>query len=154
MIDEQYAKSKNRQKLSLRARIIYAVVFLAAAGVFTVLWAAENGYIELRMLLGVCGFKQRFNLPCPGCGWTHAAQAFVTGRFVEAFMTQPAAALFCLLGAVTAFFSLLFGVFGVDFGLPKRIFTPAGTKLLLIAAAVVVAVGWIFTLAGTILENN
>lgn len=130
------------------------MIFLAVAGVFAVLWAAGSGYIELRMLFGVCGFKQRFGLPCPGCGWTHAAQAFVTGRFVEAFLTQPAAALFCVLAVVAAFFSLLFAVFGVDFGLPKRIFAPAGTKLLLIAAAVVVMVGWIFSLARTILENN
>lgn len=140
--------------LSSRVRLGYALIFLTVAGAFGVLWAAERGHIELRMVLGVCGFKQRFGLPCPGCGWTHAAQAFVTGRFMEAFLIQPAAALFCLIGMVTAFFSLLFAVFGVDFGLPKRIFTPAGTKLLLVAAAVAVVVGWIFTLARTILENN
>jgi len=154
MTDEQYAKQQNRQKLSARVRIVYALISLAIAGAFALLWAAESGYIELRMVLGVCGFKQRFGLPCPGCGWTHAAQAFVTRRFVEAFLTQPAAAFFCVLAAVTAFFSLLFAVFGVDFGLPKRIFTQAGTGLLLIAAAVIVVVGWIFTLARTIFENT
>jgi hypothetical protein len=154
MMDEQYAKNQKRQKLSSRVRIVYGLIFLAVTGIFAVLWAAEKGHIELRMLLGVCGFKQRFGLPCPGCGWTHAAQAFVTGRFVEAFMTQPAAALFSAIGAVAGFFSLLFAVFGVDFGLPKRLFSSAGTTVLLIAAAVVVAVGWIYTLAGTILENK
>lgn len=120
---------------------------------FSVLWADRNGYLNIRTIVGVCGFKQRFSLPCPGCGWTHAAQAFITGHFIEAFITQPAAALFSLIAVLMAFFSLLFALFGIDFGLPKRIFSPAGTKLLLIAAISVILAGWMVTLARTIVEN-
>ncbi len=93
-------------------------------------------------------------MPCPGCGWTHAAQAFISGHLIEAFVTQPAAALFSLIAVLTAFFALLFALFGIDFGLPKRIFSPAGTKLLLIAAISVIVAGWMVTLARTIIENT
>lgn len=138
----------------MRIRMVYAIIFAAVAGGFAILWLAEKGYFELGFVLGVCGFKQRFGLPCPGCGWTHAAQQFITGHPLQAFVTQPAAALFTCMAAMVALFSLLYAVFGVDFRLRERVFRSRMGKLLLIAAIIVVLAGWITTLARTILENG
>lgn len=152
-MDEQYAKSQKRQTLSSRARIVYALISLTITAGLTVLWAVEKGHFELGPILGVCGFKQRFGLPCPGCGWTHAAQRFVTGHPFEAFLIQPAAALFSLIAALTAVFSLLFALFGVDFLLPERIFCSKSSKWLVAAIITVILAGWIVALTRTIFEN-
>lgn len=153
MMDEQYAKMQKGQKLPPRWRVIYALVFVAVACGFLILWSAQRGHFELSRVLGVCGFKQRFGLPCPGCGWTHAAQQFVSGHPLQAFVTQPAAAVFALTAVIIAVFSLLFAFVGVDFRLPERIFCSRIGKWLLIAALIIVSAGWITTLARTILEN-
>ncbi|MCE5184718.1 MAG: DUF2752 domain-containing protein [Planctomycetaceae bacterium] len=153
-MDEQYAKPEKSRKLSYPVRLVYALVFIMITAGFAVLWFTEKGFLDLGFFLGVCGFKQRFNIPCPGCGWTHAAQAFVTGQFKQAFWLQPAAAVFCALAILVAVFALLFAIIGVDFDFPKRVFSATGTKLLLIAATVVILAGWMVTLVRTILDNT
>ncbi len=127
---------------------------MIAAGV-AILWAAANGYIDLKFWVGICGFKQRLGLPCPGCGWTHAAQAFFTGHIFQAFIIQPAAALFCIVAALTALFALHCAVFGINFGFLKSLFgSTAGVGILLISAVVVILAGWAVTLLRAILENS
>lgn len=128
------------------------IFFIIAAG-FGVLWASKKGHINLSYLLGPCGFKQRYHLPCPGCGWTHAAEMFVTGYFWQAFLIQPAAGLFCTVSAIAAIFALHCAVFGIDFGLLQRIFCSKSVSILLITACIVIAAGWIVNLIRTVLER-
>ena len=132
-----------------------AVIFCVLVAMGAVLWASAKGYIRLGPLLGVCGFKQRFGLPCPGCGWTHAGQAFFTGHMIEAFRIQPAAGVFCVIGVFAAIFSLLCALFGINFGFLKYLFKSAsGMSVLLISTAVVIMAGWVVTLVRSILENS
>jgi hypothetical protein len=154
MVKGQYTICGNQQKLSPGARWIAFGVFVAIVSGFALLWASEKGYINLSYLFGTCGFKQRFGLPCPGCGWTHAAQLFATGHLLKAFWIQPAAGLFCAAVSVAAIFALHCAIFGIDFGLTRRIFCSKSMGILLAAACIVIIAGWIVTLIRTVLENS
>jgi len=69
------------------------------------LWfAAAVSAIVLRPLwltvaphLGSCVFRSLTGLPCPSCGTTRAATAFLHGHFLTAFANNPLAALAGLL---------------------------------------------------------
>ena len=150
----QHPNSVKKQKLSRGARLVAAVVFCAITVGAIMLWASEKGYINLGPLVGACGFKQRFGLPCPGCGWTHAGQAFFTGHVLEAFRIQPAAGFFCIVAVLTALFALHCAVFGIDFGFLQYLSKSAGLSILLLSAIVVILAGWAVTLIRTILENS
>jgi len=151
----QPPKFIKKEKLSPRARVTAGIVFCAAMAGMAVLWASGKGYIHLGPLLGVCGFKQRFGLPCPGCGWTHAGQAFFTGHIWEALLIQPAAWVFCVVLVFVALFTLHCAVFGIDFGFLRRLFkSTSGISILFISAVVVILAGWAVTLIRSILENS
>ncbi|MHC5083131.1 MAG: DUF2752 domain-containing protein [Planctomycetota bacterium] len=154
MTTDQQTNSVKKQKLSVRARIVGAGIFCLITAGFAVLWLSANDYIRLEFWLGICGFKQRYHLPCPGCGWTHAAQAFVTGHPIMAFQTQPAAAFFCIIAVLTALFALHSALFGLNSGFLQRILSSIGLSVLAIVAVVVILAGWGVTLARTILESS
>ena len=153
MTEDQNTNRKKCQKLSRVSRFLGAVIFFVIGLAFYLLWVSSQGDIDLSYWFGVCGFKQRFDLPCPGCGWTHAAEMFATGHFLQAFTIQPAAAFFCVVLSLAAIFALLSAVFGIDSRLLKRIFSPKGGGLLFVGACVVILAGWLVTLIRTILEN-
>lgn len=146
--------SGDRRRIGRGGRIAAAIVFLAIAGGFFALWASERGWINLRLVLGVCGFKARHGLPCPGCYWTHAAQAFVSGRFLEAFAIQPAAPIFCTAVLIGAVFALHIAIFGIDLSALRWARSSAGLRILIIVAIIVFFAGWLVTLARAILEKN
>lgn len=155
MTERQPSNSgKSRRKISPAGRIVAACIFCAIGIGFAILWAAERRWISLGPVLGVCGFKQRFGLPCPGCGWTHAAQAFVTGHIGEAFYLQPAAAMFCLIAVVGALFALHIALFGVDLAPLRWVRSPGGIKTLIIGAVIIILAGWLVTLAQAIAERT
>ncbi len=94
----QYSNFKKTEKLSrgcqdYRNRIFFVPCF--AIGVIFV-GLGKRIHPSWSIIGGVRFLKQRFGLPCPGCGWTHAGQAFFTGHILEAFWIQPAAGVFLL----------------------------------------------------------
>lgn len=119
-----------------------------------VLWLSAKGHINLGFWLGVCGFKQRFGLPCPGCGWTHAAQMFVTGHPIRAFTIQPAAAFFCITGVMAGIYALLIAVFGIDFSFSRRLMSAVGVRILLVTMVIVLLAGWAVTLVRAVLQGD
>jgi hypothetical protein len=153
MTEGNNTNSEKKPRLSPGARLAAAGVFLGITACFGLLWASGKGYVDVSRWVGVCGFKQRFGLPCPGCGWTHAAQQFVQGHPVEAFRIQPAAMFFCSVAAITAVFALHCAVFAIDFRFLHRLFRSTGVVILIIAAILVVLGGWVVTLTRTVLEN-
>jgi hypothetical protein len=141
------------QKPLLSSRIAAGAVLGVILVGSILLWASAKGHLNLSFWLGICGFKQRFGLPCPGCGWTHAAQLFVTGHWLKAFWIQPAAAFFCVAAAVVAVFALLYSLFGIFIFPLQNVFCPRGVSILLITACGVILMGWMVTLVRTILET-
>jgi len=127
-------------------RLIAAAIFLGVVCVFVLLWLGEKGIIPLNYVFGVCGFKQRYGLPCPGCGWTHAAEAFAAGDVVRSFQIQPAAAVFCGVAVLTAVLSLHTAIFGIYSRLQRTLSDKRFWKYVLISLCVVVLLGWLVTL--------
>lgn len=122
-------------------------MFLAVFALFGLFWLIATEKINVVWWLGVCGFKQRTGLPCPTCGMTTAAAAFVRGKIFEAFYIQPAGALFCCVLVVSAFLAFFIAVFGIYFVFLGRFFAEIKIKHLILAVIIIIAAGWAVTLS-------
>ena len=144
------------QKLFSRAsgnqRLIAAGIFLFIAGGFLLGWLM--GQFHFTLYPFPCGFKQRYNLPCPTCGMTTAVIAFSHGHISDAFYAQPAAGFFCCLAAVIAFFAFLVAVFGVYSQLIERRLVSLKLRYIFAALLLIFAAGWAVTLARAIAQNS
>jgi len=142
---QQLNKPKIFCRASFRQRFAAGLVFLGVAGFFGLLWLAGHYKITLWPL--PCGFRQKYDLPCPSCGMTTSVEAFAQGKIFESFYIQPAAALLCCLLAVSAFLAFLTAVFGVYFGFLNHFFTKVKIKYIILALLIIVAAGWAVTLS-------
>jgi hypothetical protein len=142
---EKSNKSKFYCKAQPEDRLGFLVVFVVISLVFGLCYLLSSGKINLGSY-GGCAFERNFGLPCPTCGMTRSITAFMQGKAVKSLILQPAAGIGCIVLALTAFFSLLSALPGVDFSFlpPVRIW-PIGRITL--AAAAVFIVGWTIMLA-------
>ena len=147
---EQTDKHVNK-KIVYRAtreqRLVAALVFLWIGAGFCCLWLMSKGIINVDLLFGPCGFKQRYGLPCPSCGMTTSSIAFIQGQILKAFYIQPAGAFLCSLLAISAFLAFLIAVFGVYFEFLKRFLEQIRLSYVIIAFLIIVAAGWMVTLS-------
>jgi len=143
---------KTFTRATVRQRLIAAVVFFAIAGSFAALWLVAR--YDINIYPFPCGFKQRFGLPCPTCGYTHAALYFAQGQIIRSFYTQPAAALFCSLAVVIAFFAFLVAVFGIYSPAFKRLILSLKLRYVIAVLVLVLLAGWAVTLLRTLAENG
>jgi hypothetical protein len=132
---------------SRRERAAAAAVFVAVLICFVLLGLASAKVIDIGLCVGPCGFKQRYGLPCPTCGWTRSGEAFVRGDFLRSYYIQPAAALVYSVLALGAFFALFAAVFGVYFKFLRSFWNRLKLRYLIGALIIVVAGGWAVTLA-------
>lgn len=151
---QQLNKLKIFRRASYQERLRAGLVFAGLAASFGLLVLAAQGKINIGWLIGGCGFKQRYNLPCPGCGMTASVLAFGRGEILEAFYNQPAAALFCCVLVVIAFLAFFTAVFGVYVVYLNRFFTKVNIKNIILALMVVIAAGWAVTLSRALLANS
>ena len=84
---------------------------------------------------------------------TTATLAFARGKITESFYIQPAAALVCVVLAVSAFLAFIVAVFGVYFEFLNRIFAEIRIKHLVLALIIIISAGWAVTLARAIAAN-
>jgi len=146
-VNQQINKVKFFCRATGRQRLCAAVVLAAVIVVFVFLWLVNVGVIDVGLLVGPCGFKQRYHLPCPTCGITTAAIAFVRGRIFEAFYIQPAGGLLCSILAVGGFWALLTAVFGIYFKVLIKALAEVKTRWVVLALLIIVAGGWAVTLS-------
>ena len=152
---QQLKKPKFFSRASFRQRVIAGLVLLTLFSAFGLFWLAAQGRIDLGRWLGPsCGFKQRYNLPCPTCGMTAAVLAFVQGKIFAAFYTQPAAALFCIAMLMAAFLAFLTAVFGVYWRRLAVFLTEVKLRYIILVLVVVVCAGWAVTLMRTLAMGN
>ena len=144
---QQLNRPKFIRRASLRQRLRAVVVFLVVAVVFGLLALVAAGKIDIERWLTPCGLKQRYNLPCPTCGITTSALAFVQGKIIEAFYIQPAGAMLCCAMVVVAVLAFLVAVFGVYFRFLERFFTEVKIRHIILVLLIIMAVGWAVTLA-------
>jgi hypothetical protein len=140
------------RRLSWRGRIVAAVIPLGVAVFFAVFWVA--GRYKLTLWPYPCGFKQRYELPCPGCGMTTASMAFAQGRILEAFYIQPATALILCGIVATAVFGVFVAVTGRYFVFLERFLADVKVKYVILALAIIFACGWAVTLARALAAKN
>ena len=138
-------KSKFFFRASPRQRVTAAIVFLAVAAFFGLFWL--TAHYKIALWPPVCGFEQKYGLPCPTCEMTTAAVAFAQGRIFESFYIQPTSALLCSVLTVSAFLAFIIAVFGVYFGFIKRFFAEVKIRYIILALIVIIAAGWAVTLA-------
>jgi hypothetical protein len=153
---QQANKRKIFCRASSRQRILAAVFFLAVVGSFGLLWLAQWRGIDIGWWLGPCGFKQRYGLPCPTCGWTTAMLTFARIEILEAFYIQPAAAFLCSIIVVAAFVALLTAIFGVYICALRRVFYEIKVRYIILALIIIIiiAAGWAVTLSRALAERS
>lgn len=157
MPDENYQHSdlaEGGKRPTTAGRIYAGAIFAAVVGIFWFLWSISADIMAANYIFGVCGFKQEYGLPCPGCYVTTASIAFVRGRVFEAFYIQPAGALLCSVLALVGVFSLLIAVFGIKFGFLYRLKLAQVIKYVIVSGIIIFGSGWGVTLARTIAELN
>jgi hypothetical protein len=93
--NQQLNRPKIICRASFRQRLVAGIVFLVLAASFGLL--ALAGHYKITLWPFPCGFRQRYNLPCPTCWMTTSVIAFAQGKILESFYIQPAAALLCCL---------------------------------------------------------
>ncbi|UCE99824.1 MAG: DUF2752 domain-containing protein [Planctomycetota bacterium] len=141
-------------RASSQQRLRAGLVFLVLAASFGLLVLAAHAKIDIGWWFGPCGFKQKYNLPCPTCGMTASALAFARCEIFKAFYSQPAAALFCCLLAVVAFLAFIIAAFGVYFVFLNRFFTEVNIRHIILAMMVVMAAAWAVTLIRALVANS
>jgi hypothetical protein len=137
-------------RVSAVHRVGAVVVLVLCLAWVVALWSAGRGDVEMSRLFGICGFKQAYRMPCPGCGVTTSSIAFFQGRLVESFNTQPAGAVLCLGLIAVGGLSVMVGFFGKNFGF---LHYPGAVRLLkyvVISALIVFACGWAVTFSRTL----
>ena len=141
-----------QDKVTIRHRIGAGAVFIAVLALFCLLWAAAKSWIDIGRLTGteICGFKQATGLPCPGCGVTTSAMAFVKGRIFESFYIQPAGALLCCGLAAVAVLALLIAAFRVDFRFLHQPMSISTFIRIIVLLAIIFIAGWAVLLARAI----
>ena len=147
---QQLNEPKFAYRASLRQRCIAGLFFFSAGGLLTLFWLAATDRINVSWWSEPCGFKQSYGLPCPTCGMTTSAFAFVRGKVFESFCTQPAAAILCCVLVAAAFLAFLVAVFGVYFRFLRRFFAEVKVRYVVLILILVVAAGWAVTLARAI----
>ncbi len=151
-VSQQLNKPKTYRRASFRERLTAGVVFLFVSASFGLFWV--SGHYKITLWPFPCGFKQRYGLPCPGCGITTSAVTFAQGRILDAFYIQPAGALLCCLLALSAFLAFVVAVFGVYFCFLERFFLKVKLKYVILAVVVVIAAGWVVALNRALAANG
>ena len=139
-------KSKYFLKATSRQRGIAAIVCVAITALFVILIFAAKGKIDIGKLLGPCGFRQQYDLPCPTCGITTSSILFVQGRIVESFYTQPVGALLCFLLVISVFLAFFITVSGVYLRFLQRLFAWIKAKYIILAMIILILAVWIVKL--------
>jgi len=140
-------------RVTIYQRIVCISVFIVITGIFVFLWLGSRGDVDLERQFGICGFKQRHGLPCPGCGITTSSLHFVKGHFVRAFYIQPAGAVMCIALAVMGLLCLSRAFFGTRL-IPASVSIFNAVKYFLLSAVIIFACGWAVTLARAIAARN
>lgn len=154
-VSQQLNKSKFVCRASRRQRAASALTLLILLALFGLLSLAAHYNIALAPY--GCGFKLKYDLPCPTCGMTTSVFKFVRGEIFGrngAFYTQPAAALLCTVLVIAALLAFIMAVFGVYFGFIKRLLIEVKMRHIILALVIIIAAGWAVTLARALAAHH
>jgi hypothetical protein len=138
------------RKATRQERIISAYIFFIAAGICVFLILGSTGQINLERVFSPCGFKMKYNLPCPACGITTSMLAFFRGQIAKSIITQPAGAILCIILLISVLLAFISAFLGVFFSHIDKLFTKIRLRYIIIIIIAVFVISWIITLARTI----
>ena len=152
------SQQSNKPKFFYRAspsqRLVAAIVFLGIILFFGIFALAGHYKVDMGRWLGYCALKQQTGWPCPTCGMTTATLAFAQGRIFEAFYIQPACGFLCSVLIIGAILAFIIAVFGIYFRFIERFFTEVKLRYMIIALIIIIAAGWVVTLARAAAAKN
>ena len=151
---QQLNKRNFFERASIKQRFAAGAVLLTVGGLFCLLGLDAVGKVDIGLLLGPCGFKLDYGLPCPGCEITTAAVAFVQGKIFRSFYIQPAGALLCCILLFGGFSAFLTAVFGVYLRFLKCFFEEVKVRYIVLTVIIIIIAGWAVTLARAIAEKS
>ena len=154
-VSQQLNKTKFFCRASRRQRASSALVCLVLLALFGLLWLAA--YYKIPLSPYGCGFKQKYDLPCPTCGMTTSVFKFVRGEIFGqngSFYVQPAAALLCSVLVVVASLAFIIAVFGVYFRFINRFFNEVKVRHIVLVLVIIIAAGWAVTLARALAAHH
>ena len=140
-------------KASAAQRAGAIAVLAVCVGIVATLFFAGRGDVDVRRMVGICGFKQEYQLPCPGCGVTTSAIAFFQGRIFESLYIQPAGAILCVGLIAAGALAFMTGVLGVNFPFLHRPATWRLTKYVIVSLLIIFAAGWAVTMARALVQK-
>jgi len=152
---QQFNRTKFLCRASSRQRAYAAIVCLVLFALFGMLCLASHYKISLSPY--GCGFKQKYDLPCPTCGMTTSVFKFVRGDifgYNGSFYVQPAAALLCTVLVFVALLAFIIAVFGVYFGFIDRFFREVKIRHIILALVIIITAGWAVTLARALAAHH
>jgi len=122
------------------------LVFLGCSAVLVTAWSltpnTQDGLGTHKALgLRACGLVESAGIPCATCGMTTSFSLMAHGRFLDAFINQPAGALLTLLTAMTAAVSGYALVTGMSLG---PVFSPFWRPRVMILAGVALVLSWVY----------
>jgi len=112
----------------------------AAVFIFFSIFAflAGQGRFDVGRYAGVCGFYQKYQRPCPGCGMSRAVIELYKGDIGGAIYEQPAAVVFVVMGFAWAGAGLIAAARGKRLRLAERI----KLKYIVLLILTVLLAGW------------
>lgn len=152
--DKELKPNRSFRKATPRQRVVGLVFFGILGGIFTLLILGAHGILDMERIVDPCGFKQKYHLPCPGCGVTHSALEFVRGRIWSSFYTQPTGGLLCTIGVISLFLSFLASFFGIYANFLDVFFDRRNFKYIIIAGILIFLAGWAVTLSRAVMLKN
>ena len=110
---------------------------------WVVIYIISSGKIDGESLFGICGFRQKYDLPCPFCGMTSSAVLFSKGYFVRSFTTQPAGFALCLLSVVSWIISIMIFLPKTT-QIARRFLSNVGLFAVLFCIFVIIVASWLW----------
>jgi len=144
---QQLNEQKSYFPATGRQRIIAGIIFFAISLFFGSFFAAGRSQADMGSMLGRCGFRQNYGLPCPTCGMTTSTLAFSQGKILQAFYIQPACGFLCLVLVFIGAVSFIVLVFGIYFRFISRFFNEVKVRYMVLAFIIVIFSGWAVTLS-------
>ena len=139
-------------KVDCRVRVKAAGIFVLCAFFFAMGRLAASGVWNPQRYFGLCGFWQKYHLPCPACFMTRAVKLFCEGDIGGSFYIQPGGALLCLGMLITAICSFL-TFLGVDLRFIYCRIAKIRFRYILLILILIIAISWGMTMLRVLLER-
>ncbi|WP_094759172.1 DUF2752 domain-containing protein [Sedimentisphaera salicampi] len=116
------------------------IVFICVPFGWFLIWLMGSEIISGESIFGICGFRQKHDLPCPFCGMTTSAKLFLEGNFLDSLKAQPAGFILCIFSIAVWVESAILLIPAVR--RKRSFFIKWKLRVLLLAALVIILLSW------------